>query len=99
MSKRINFNYWGAQRLRMPAYAMMGDAFSRIDAVCRAIARSTGLAVANCRGDGTALDRHGRPEADHYELTLGRPLRSGGYSVEGRLWVSLPAHHKEPSEE
>lgn len=62
---------------------------NRIGALCRAIERKNRpLSVANCRFDGTAVEG-GRKTADHYQLTIGKALKSGGFAVEGSLWVSM----------
>jgi hypothetical protein len=94
MSKRIYFEHWGARgSVRIPAYAVRteGDD-SDMKAVARAVAAASGLATCGCSPQGTVLD--GDLEwAEHYELTLGRPLPrrvGGGFSVEGSVWVSVP---------
>lgn len=59
------------------------------EAVCQCIERATRLSVVTCRSDGVALS-HGKPEARHYELTLGLPAPGGGWNVAGRMFVSVP---------
>jgi len=94
MRERIDFQAWGSwcRTHRVPAYAMRADAFdSRSGVVARAIARAAGCYVITVRSDGTAVDRHGRAEAHHFEATMGHPCPGGGYNVAGRVWFSIPA--------
>ena len=74
---------------RLPSYAMADDTETDISAVRRAIEHTSGYAVAVCQHKGSALDGRGRVTAAHYELTLGTPMRSGGYSIAGRLRVAI----------
>ena len=65
-----------------------------VDAVRKSIERRTGLSFCGGpRHDGTSLDGRGQPESRHYQGTLGRHLRTGGYSVEGELWFAIPCTH------
>lgn len=87
--RRQDYSYWGNHRdLAMPAYAMRDvDCESGIEAVRRAIERSTGLHVVTCRPDGTSL-----PERDrHYQMTLGSRVPGGGWCPEAEIWVAIPA--------
>lgn len=98
MTRRVDFRAWGrmAAEVDLPAYAMRRSDETNSEAVCRAVARRTGLAVVTCRQDGVSLDR-GQPYEAHYQLTLGRPVSrrlGGGYSVEGELWVAVPLHSR-----
>lgn len=94
---RIKIDAWGIQpnRLRgsIGGMAIVRDGDTPVEAVCRSIERRTGLSVIACRSDGTRLDGRGRPEANTYEITLGRVLAKrfgGGYSVDGRCWIAVP---------
>ena len=95
MSKRIHFSTWGkgTRDLEMPAYAMADqyEIDTTASRVADAIARKNGLQVVTLRSDGTALDRKGRPESRHYQTTLGRPCRGGGWTPVAELWFSIPA--------
>jgi hypothetical protein len=76
----------------LPDYAMRKAGEWPIGAVCRAIARKTGLTVVTCRSDGYRLEQD-KPIEAHYQLTLGSRIDKrfgGGYSVEGELWVAVP---------
>lgn len=55
-----------------------------IESVSRSVERRSRLTVCGCSSQGR--DAEGRL---HYELTLGRELDTGGYSVEGSLWVAV----------
>jgi hypothetical protein len=57
-----------------------------LDAVRRAIARRTGLAVCSTSPQGVSLPERER----HYQITLGQPCPGGGYSVEGEMWIAIP---------
>ena len=87
--RRQDYSAWGIRGVAsLPAYAVRDVAAeTRVEAVCRSIEAHTRLCVVTCRHDGTALPER----AEHYQITLGRSLRSGGYSVEGSLWISIPA--------
>ena len=93
MSKRIHFSAWGkrADELDLPAYAMRRDDGygDDIEAVCRAIERTTRLDVVTCRPDGTSLSK-GKSDARHYQMTLGRPCPGGGWTPEAEIWVAIP---------
>lgn len=93
MSNRVNFSAWGRHldRITLPAYAVRQEFETDVEAVVRACQRASGLfCCAGPRDEGTALDRRGKPEANHYAFTLGRPVRGGGYSLEAEVWVSIP---------
>lgn len=67
-----------------------GSDFTDVAAVVRSVERRTRLRV--CGGpcsQGTALDGRGHSTAHQYSMTLGRPCRTGGYSVVAELWVSI----------
>ncbi len=94
MSRRIHFTAWGVSypKLRLPAYAMRpSDKIygGEREWVCRAIERKTGLHVVTCRPDGVSQCKD-LPDSRHYQLTLGRPCRGGGWSPEAELWVAIP---------
>jgi hypothetical protein len=87
MAKQLNnWSIWGLRGrlagLEVTSIRQQDDE-SRIAAVCRSVARRTGLAVANCRLDSRS------PDGTIYEVTLGKPLRSGGYAVEGGFWARV----------
>ena len=88
MSNRISYSHSGLRGINeshLPAYATLTEADdNRLAAVRRAIARKSGYSVLTCCPDGRS------PESDHYQLTLGRRVSSGGSSVEGSLWISIP---------
>jgi len=91
--KRTLFSAWGpaVHGRELPAWAMFDpEVEAPVAGVCRALERKLRLSVVNCCSDGTALDDHGRLEAQHYQLTLGRRMRGGGWSLEGRAWVAVP---------
>jgi hypothetical protein len=88
----ISFSHWGRHDFAMPSRVRQpSDGFTTpIEAVCRAIGRKNrGLVVANCRRDLSEVDRHGRTISQHYELTLGRPCKGGGYNVHGSVWLAI----------
>jgi len=90
--QRINFSRWGRKLsgLAFATYAVAQDGESPIDAVVRSVERTTGLQVCGGpRSDGYAVER-GHKTAAHYQMTLGRPCRGGGWSPEAELWVSIP---------
>lgn len=75
------------------------DETSAVEAARRSIARRSGLEIATCRSDGTALDKRGEPESHHYHVTLGAPVpreQGGGWSVKGELWFAIPASEPTP---
>ena len=91
---RVPIHSWGVSPHRLasliPAYAMRKSGETPIEAVVRAIASATGLAVCGCSPEGTAI-LEGKPAADHYQLTLGRYDRaSRSYAFAGRVWVAVP---------
>ena len=92
MSNRINFDAWGRglDRITLPVYAMRQEGETSIAAICRAIdAKNRPIMCVTCQHNGTAL-KGGKPESSHYQITLGRPVKSGGYSVEGNVWIAIP---------
>lgn len=86
----ISVNTWGKRGLGCISVRVADTDIEPIDAVRRSVERRTGLRVCGCRSDGTALDRKGQPESRHYQMTLGLPCRTGGYSVEGEIWAAIP---------
>lgn len=96
MTRTILVSGWGkgAQRHNLGSFTVRRreEDYSDAEAVARSVARRTGLSVCTCRWDGTALS-NGRPESNHYQMTLGRPVSrrlGGGYSVDSELWVAIP---------
>ncbi len=93
--KQVPFRLWGAvERLGLdPAFgsALAQDYESGIDAVTRSLERRTGLKCCAGPCDEGSVQERGVVVAKHYALTLGRPLRSGGYTPEGKLWISIPS--------
>jgi len=102
MSTRIQFDHWGLRgSVKIPAYAMRQPEETNVDAVARSIARKSGLDIASRpTPQGTECDENGRPRANQFELTFGRPVprrHGGGMSVEGSVWVSIPIASREAS--
>lgn len=87
MSARIYFSAWNLGNLKCPAYAMDNE-YPESDCVGAAIARKNGLQVITVRADGTALER-GVPAARHYQATLGRPCKGGGWTPIKQIWFSI----------
>jgi hypothetical protein len=90
----INFAHWGNRdgRIEMPkSVRAVDDGYSSpIGLISRAIERKNrGLAVANCRRDLQEVDRHGAVLSTHYELTIGKPVKTGGYNIVGSVWVAV----------
>ena len=85
---RVQLNIWGRGPARACAgYVLVRDYERPREAVCRRIARDTGLDVITCRHDGSS------PDADIYQVTLGRPLPrrlGGGWTDIGENWFSVP---------
>jgi hypothetical protein len=73
----------------LPRYAMADETETDIMAVRRVIEHMSGYAVAVCEHKGSAKDDQGRVTSANYNLTLGTPMRSGGYSVAGQLHVAI----------
>ena len=90
--RRFSFSWWGAtKRFTMPKWAVVIDDEAPLTAIKRAITNATGYGiVSSCVAD-TVISPFGRPIETHYELTLGRPCKSGGSAVAGRVWVAVPA--------
>jgi len=100
MRERIEFSAWGARgrKLVFPKYAMRAaDYVSASGVVAAAIARKNDLQVVTVCGDGTALDRHGKPLSHHYQATFGTPCRGGGWTPEASCWFSIPVKKEEKS--
>ena len=95
----IQVRAWGHREAAQSLPAIFGvrrteQDYTSLTAVQRSIHRRTGLEICGCTQQGTALEG-GRPESHHYEVTLGRALRTGGYSVEGSVWVAIPVSRVE----
>ncbi len=89
--KRIDYVVWGvgAKKLRLEdGYAMREDYQAGIDAVARSLERRTGLVC--CAGPRDEGIEKGKDPRRHYSLTLGRPVRGGGYCPEGEVWFGIP---------
>jgi hypothetical protein len=91
MSSFSNLSFWGnTAGFSIPTQVQVAEDESAIGAVCRSIARrNRPLSVANCRKDCYCTNKQGEVVATHYELTIGKALRSGGYAVEGRIWCAI----------
>jgi len=92
---RVHFNIWGRgiDGLSVAAYAVRHDYESSIDAVVRSLERTTGLrCCGGPRDDGVAQATPSNPAAQHYQLTLGEPLSTGGYCPRAEVWASIPMH-------
>ena len=88
--ERIYFSAWGEHGLDIPKYAMSKEYETKADTVSRAIARKNRLEV--CAGpklENTSVEND-IPTAYNYQITLGRPVKTGGYSVEAQVWFSIP---------
>lgn len=94
--KRVYFEHWGtfSNKFEIPAYAVGDlDVFTPSEIVAKCIERATGLSIGACQSQGTSLDKKGKPESHHYQLTLGSPIPKkygGGLSVEGQIWFGVP---------
>lgn len=86
------FSAWGdAARLGIADGSVrVDDGDDVVDRVVARLERDSGLKAWRPRSDGTALDGSGNPEANHYQVTLGRRARGGGLDVEGEVWFSIP---------
>ena len=74
----------------MPAYALRQEGETKIEAVCRAIdSKNRPIMCVSCRHDGKAL-KGDKAEENHYQITLGQAVKSGGYSIMGTIWISIP---------
>lgn len=90
----VNFSHWGNRdgRIEMPKSVRDpdDDYSSPIGLISRAIERKNrGLAVVNCRRDMQEVSRYGNVLSTHYELTLGKPAKGGGFNVVGSVWVAV----------
>lgn len=91
MAKRqIPIKYWGrgVEELRFARYALCAGDDRPHEAVARSIARTTGLEWTSLRFDGLAVSSSGTSK--HWCGTLGKPLRSGGWSPVAEVWFSIP---------
>lgn len=89
--RRLLFSWWGAsKRLKMPKWAVVVDDETPLSAIKRAISNASGYGIVSSCVAETVIDGHERPIEIHYELTLGRPCRTGGSSVAGRVWIAVP---------
>lgn len=89
----VAFSVWGkaADKLGLSAGRVrVADGESVVDRVVARLERDSGLRAWRPRSDGMVLDRHGRPAAEHYQVTLGRPAKGGGLNVAGEVWFSIP---------
>lgn len=90
--RRIHFSAWGQGDWVAPNYCYFLDRdYSKVSAVIRSIESLNGATCcAGPQDQGTSLDRYGDPEAHVYSFALGHPVRGGGYSPIGQVWVSIP---------
>lgn len=85
---RVRFSMWGAvDGLEVARFAVVRDGESRINAVARSVARSTGLVWCG----GPSLDSSG-PGAAIYHGTLGRAVDGGGWSPVAEVWLSVSTY-------
>lgn len=93
MRETFTASTWGTMGLGQIRVAHDHESgVGKADSVARSCERRLGLAVAcGPTSDGYVQDRHGRCVERHYRMTMGKPLRTGGYSVEGEVWFSVPA--------
>jgi hypothetical protein len=91
MAKRIQYNAWGSgvKGVKLPTYCLLRENDSDLAAVCKAIERATCFTMVTMRSDGHNSD------CTHWQGQLGKALKSGGYSGEGEVWISLPRTAKE----
>jgi hypothetical protein len=89
--KKVKFAWWGNTRnLSIPEYCMVdrGNPYlpflHQCSAIGAAIGRRNGLECCCARADGRA------PDGWIYELTFGRPCKTGGHNVEATLWIRIP---------
>jgi hypothetical protein len=90
--KTIKISTWGKMGLGTITVRVPSDGYTtECQAIASSIERRTGLSFCGGpRNEGASMDSHGRPESTHYQGTLGRPCRTGGYSVEGEIWFAVP---------
>lgn len=88
---RIYFEAWGYnEEIEMPAYAVdkNRDCSFTSDIIADAIARKNGLAVcAGPKSERISMSS-GEPDEYIYQMTLGKPCKTGGYSVVSPVWFS-----------
>lgn len=94
MRETIKVSTWGRRGLGTIT-VRVEEGESRREAAARSIARRTGLTVATCQSQGTAMVGN-KAESHHFQMTLGRHQRTGGYSVEGEIWMAIPAGEADP---
>lgn len=93
----VEINIWGQrveERIGRSIRVRVGEHDTALGAALRSIARRTRRVVVASRHDGTSLARvHGIEvaSANIYHVSLGTPVRSGGYDGAGELWISIPA--------
>jgi len=90
--RTIKFSRWGRKigDLKFATYAVGQPGESPIEAVIRSVQRTTGLCL--CGGprlEGQIVEKR-RPVATQWAMTLGRPVRGGGFEPRAELWISIP---------
>jgi hypothetical protein len=89
----ITVRTWGLRALielpREITVRVGKDDYSVASAVCRSIGRRLRCEVVALKDEGTACDG-GIPTDFHYQATLGRRCRRGGYDVVGSVWFAIP---------
>jgi hypothetical protein len=91
-----SFRMWGdaADRLglsRSGKVRVDSEYQTALERVVARIERESGYKVCGGpRHDGAELDFMGRTKANHYEIALGTPSQTGGYTSAGRVWISIP---------
>ena len=89
--KHIYFTAWGSRDIDVPAYALLDEDESKAYAVARAIANKNGMAIcAGPRFENSNVTNNNVITDHNYQITLGRPVKTGGYSVEAQVWFSIP---------
>lgn len=93
--RRITFDAWGSNDLEYPqwAYTDPWEIDSPAGRVAGAIARKNRLDVVTVRSDGTRLSGD-TAIAQQYQVTLGRRLRSGGWTDIVQCWISIPINQE-----
>jgi hypothetical protein len=88
--KKVDFAWWGnTKHLDIPGYCLVdcGSPYSlypsRCNAIGASIGRRNGMDCCCARVDSYS------PEGVVYELTFGRPCKTGGHNVVATLWIRI----------
>lgn len=91
MTQTFTASTWGSQGLGPITVRRDVDMESKPQAVARSMARRVKLGVATGPHQDGWREAGGRCVERHYRMTMGRPMRSGGWSVVGEVYFSLAA--------